>query len=118
MEILEGMEANAPVIINNDNDMLHEWYLKNKETKNIITYGIENQSDIMAKNIVQLENASEFDVEINGANYHARVNVRRKSLRNKLTMRNMCGHTKQHRNKQNSRRHKRIRTYKKQNGNN
>lgn len=77
MEILEGMEEGNAIIINNDNDMLHDWYLKNRKDKNIITYGIENESNIMAKNIVSLENASEFDVEIRGTNYHARVNVRR-----------------------------------------
>ena len=55
LEILEGMEARGLVVINNDNDMLHDWYLKNKVTKNIITYGIQNQSDIMAKNIETFE---------------------------------------------------------------
>ena len=49
------MEARGLVVINNDNDMLHDWYLKNKATKNIITYGIQNQSDIMAKNIEAFE---------------------------------------------------------------
>ena len=49
------MEARGLVVINNDNDMLHDWYLKNKATKNIITYGIQNQSDIMAKNIETFE---------------------------------------------------------------
>lgn len=76
------MEEDAPIIINNDNDMLHEWYLKNKETKNIMTYGIQNQSDIMAENIVELENGTEFDVEIEGKTYRAKINVRRKTLRN------------------------------------
>ena len=71
------MEEGNAIIMNNDNDMLHDWYLKNRKDKNIITYGIENESNIMAKNIVSLENASEFDVEIRGTNYHARVNVRR-----------------------------------------
>lgn len=75
LEITEGMDENSPIIINNDNDMLHDWYLKNKGSKNIITYGIENPSDIMAENIVSLENGSEFDVKINGKSYHAKINI-------------------------------------------
>ena len=75
LEILEGMDKNAPIIINNDNDLLHEWYLKNKDTKNIITYGIDNQSDVMAKNITSFENGSEFEVDINNKTYKAKINV-------------------------------------------
>lgn len=108
MEILEGMEANSPIIINNDNDLLHDWYEKNKTRKNIITYGIENQSDIMAKNIESLENASEFDIEIQGTNYHIRVNVRRQTFCNKFAMCSSSRITKWNRNKQNTRWHKSI----------
>lgn len=50
LEILEGAE-NPTIIINNDDKLLNEWYEKNKKDKNIITYGIKNQSDVMAKNI-------------------------------------------------------------------
>ena len=62
MEILEGLQTNK-VVINNDNDLLHEWALKNKEKYDISTYGIENDSDIMAKNIKAYENKSEFTVD-------------------------------------------------------
>ena len=75
LEILEGMDENGIIVINNDNDMLHNWYLQNKEKKNIITYGIEEASDVMAKNIVNYENMSEFDVEINKNTYRVQVNV-------------------------------------------
>lgn len=80
LEILEGMEARGLVVINNDNDMLHDWYLKNKAKKNIITYGIENESDIMAKNIEFTESGSRFDVEVEGDIYKAEVNVRRRAF--------------------------------------
>lgn len=59
LEILEGLQGNT-VVINNDNDLLHEWALENKEKYNIITYGIKNQSTYMAKNINSYENKSEF----------------------------------------------------------
>ena len=76
------MEENARVIINNDNDMLHEWYIKNKDTKNIITYGIQNESDIMAKNIVELQEGTTFEVEIEGKTYNVKINVRRNAFCN------------------------------------
>lgn len=80
LEMLDGMDKESPVIINNDNDLLHEWYLKNKGIRNIITYGIDNESDIMAKNIVLSELGSKFDVEIEGKIYNAKINVRRNTL--------------------------------------
>ncbi len=63
LEILEGMEKKN-LIINNDNDLLHEWYQNNKEEYNIITYGIENLSDVEANEIQEYEEYSEFICEI------------------------------------------------------
>lgn len=48
LEILEGCE-NPVVIINNDNDLLHNWYEENKDKLNIKTYGIKEKSDLNAK---------------------------------------------------------------------
>ena len=64
LEILEGMEKDSLLIINNDNDMLHSWYLENKDKRNIMTYGIEEKSDIMAKSIVLSDEGSKFQVEV------------------------------------------------------
>lgn len=58
LEILEGLSKDGYIIINNDNDLLHKWYIENKENKNIITYGIENESKYMAQNIILKENGS------------------------------------------------------------
>ena len=60
LEILEGLDKNGTLIINNDNDLLHEWYLKNKNKYNILTIGIDNESDFLAKDIVELDNSSTF----------------------------------------------------------
>ena len=54
LEITEGLSGK--LIINNDNDMLHNYYLNNKD--NIITVGINNESDIMATDISYGENTS------------------------------------------------------------
>ena len=61
LEILDGAE-NPCIIINNDNDLLHNWYEQNKHNWKIQTYGIHNQSDIHAENIVLNEENSKFDV--------------------------------------------------------
>jgi UDP-N-acetylmuramoyl-tripeptide--D-alanyl-D-alanine ligase len=54
LEITEGLSGK--LIINNDNDMLHDYYLSNKD--NIITVGINNDSDILAKDISYEGNTS------------------------------------------------------------
>lgn len=48
LEILEGLQGNT-VVINNDNDLLNKWAKENHDKYNIITYGIVNDSDYMAK---------------------------------------------------------------------
>lgn len=60
LEILEGLEIGGTVIINNDNDLLHKWYLENKEKYSIITYGIENESNYMAEQIEAREDGSSY----------------------------------------------------------
>ena len=74
LEILEG-NPKAKVIINNDNDLLHKWYKENKEKYNITTYGIKNQSDFNAKNIILAQNGSEFICNINKEDEKIRVPV-------------------------------------------
>lgn len=59
LEILEGM-VQPKIIINNDNDLLHNWSLQNKENLEIHTFGIENESDLNAKNIELREDGSDF----------------------------------------------------------
>lgn len=74
LEILEGLNENGTVIINNDNDLLHEW--KEKENKyNICTYGIEEKSDYMAYNISEAADGSTFDIDIENNTYNIKVPV-------------------------------------------
>ena len=74
LEILEGCE-NPTIIINNDNDLLHNWYEKNKEDRNTITYGIQEKSDLNAKNIVLTPNNSEYTCTLDGENIKIKVPV-------------------------------------------
>ena len=64
LEILEGLKPNGKLIINNDNDLLHEYYLENKDN-NIVTIGINNNSNYMASNIEYIENGSKFNIDDN-----------------------------------------------------
>jgi UDP-N-acetylmuramoyl-tripeptide--D-alanyl-D-alanine ligase len=67
LEVLEGME-NGKIIINNDNDLLHKWNLEDKKEIKI-TFGINEKSDYIAKNINMKEDGNEFTVEINSQEY-------------------------------------------------
>jgi len=77
LEILEGLAENGTIVINNDNDLLHDWYEKNKQKseRNIITYGIENSSDIMAENITLKEDGSTFTAKIKEETFSITVPV-------------------------------------------
>lgn len=59
LEILEGMIV-PKIIINNDNDLLRKWYEKNKNKIEIHTFGIQNESELTAKDIKLKEESSEF----------------------------------------------------------
>ncbi len=75
LEILDGMTKNSPIIINNDNDLLHKWYIENKNNYNIITYGIENKSDYNATNINLEELKSTFELNIKNNNTKFEINI-------------------------------------------
>ena len=74
LEILEGMEK-PKIVINNDNDLLHEWYELNKEKIEIHTFGINNNSDCMAINIKEEENSSSFTCDLNSNKFQENVPV-------------------------------------------
>jgi len=62
LEIIEGLAENGKIIINNDNDMLNNWHLENN-LKNVITYGIDNESNFSAYNIESYADKSIFKIE-------------------------------------------------------
>lgn len=70
LEILEGLKDNGKLIINNDNDLLHEYYLENRNS-NIITIGIDNNSHYLASNIKFQEDLTVFN--INNKEYSVNV---------------------------------------------
>ena len=74
LEILSGMK-DKKIIINNDNDLLHNWYLENKDKLSIITYGIENESDVMAKDIKLAEDGSTFTCKFNNEKVEVEIPI-------------------------------------------
>ena len=61
LEIIEGL--NGPLIINNDNDILHDNIEYIRSLNKIITIGIDNDSDYMAKDINS--DLTEFKIDNN-----------------------------------------------------
>lgn len=49
LELVEYLKG--PLVINNDNDMLHDHILDIKSSCDVVTFGIDNESDYMASNI-------------------------------------------------------------------
>lgn len=76
LEIVEGLQDGGTLVINNDNDMLHKWHEENRSDKyNVVTFGIENESDIMAEDVVMTENGSTYKVRVNGKEYNVNIAV-------------------------------------------
>lgn len=63
LEIINGMDEDGILFINNDNDLLNKY--KDDININIVTFGIENESDYMAKNIEDNVFSSNFTVDNN-----------------------------------------------------
>lgn len=76
LEILDGLQENGTLVINNDNDLLHKWNEENSNTNfKVLTFGMENKSDIMPYDIVLTENGSTYKIDIDGKTYEVNVSV-------------------------------------------
>ena len=77
LEILEGLSEEGTIVINNDNELLHNWYEEKKNTypQTIITYGIQTKSDIMAKDITLAEDGSTFTAKTKEEEFTIQVPV-------------------------------------------
>lgn len=72
MEIVAGMDDNATIIINNDNDMLSTIEIDRLE---LIKIGIENGVDLKANNLVLNDSSSRFDLNYQGNIYCVEIPV-------------------------------------------
>ena len=75
LEILEGLNLQGTVITNYDNDLLHNWYEKAKENYHILTYGLQQGSNIMGRDVIFEENGSKCEAVINDKTYEVSIPV-------------------------------------------
>lgn len=78
LEIKDGLLDGGKLIINNDNDLLHEYYLNNPQ--DIISVGVDNTSDIMAKNLEIKNDKYYFDICYQNNIYHAEIPILSKAF--------------------------------------
>lgn len=74
LEILEGLSEEGTLIINNDNDLLHEWN-KNQTKYKVKTFGIDNKSDFMAEEIQMTQQGSTFKTVVAQNKFNVEVKV-------------------------------------------
>lgn len=75
LEIVDGMSKGSTLIINNDNDLLHDVTL---EKVDVVKVGIDCKSSFQAENVLLNENDSEFDIVFNDIRKHVYVPVQGK----------------------------------------
>lgn len=80
LEMLEGITEDKVIIMNNDNDLLREWLLTNRERYvnngyNVFSYGIDNNSDYMAKDVVLEEFGSKYNLSIDDKKYEVTIPI-------------------------------------------
>lgn len=75
LEILEGLNPKGTVIVNYDNDLLHNWYEKEKANYQILTYGLQEGSTILGKNTVFEENGSKCQAIIAHKTYEVCIPI-------------------------------------------
>jgi len=64
LEIIQGLQETGTLIINNDCDLLKEWQEKENKSKlfDVLTYSINQNSDLKAENIEMTEKETKFEV--------------------------------------------------------
>ncbi len=75
LEMIAGMDKDSILILNNDDDLLHAYYEEHKEKRKIVTIGINEESDFLAKNIVLKENSTTFTAVFYGKEYDVYVPI-------------------------------------------
>lgn len=67
-KLFEMLSTNALAVLNKDDDVYEEFKAATKAR--VVSYGIENESEIMAKDIQLFIDHSEFDLILKGNTYH------------------------------------------------
>ena len=69
LEVIDGMEENAPLILCGDDEYLGKAEL----SRRIVRFGFDKKNDVCADNIVSKDNGENFDLHYNGETYSAEV---------------------------------------------
>lgn len=72
LEIVEGLSKDGILIVNNDNDLLHNLKIDNT---NILTVGIDNKSTYMAQDIKIMNESMTFNVNDNNKLININLNI-------------------------------------------
>ena len=73
LEILEGLKSDGELVINNDNDLLHNWALTSNGGYDVVTFGIDNISNVMPRNVELQEDKSIYNIEVKGVMYKVSI---------------------------------------------
>lgn len=73
LEILDGMEADAPLMICGDDEYLGKLTAADAGGRRLIRYGLSEDNDVYASDIVHDESGEEFTVHYSGKTYAARI---------------------------------------------
>lgn len=75
LEILDGMDENAPLIVYGDNEFLGKLTSENIGGKRLIRYGLNRKFDVYATAVSQTESGGRFTLHYKGDSYKAAVPV-------------------------------------------
>lgn len=73
LEILDGEEKDAPLIVNGSDEYLGKLTADELDGRRIVKYGFSDSLDVYADNIVHREDGEAFSLHYNGNTYEARV---------------------------------------------
>lgn len=75
LEILDGMDENAPLIVYGDNEFLGGLTSEKIGGRRLIRYGLNRKFDVYATAVSQTENGGRFTLHYKGSSYKAEVPV-------------------------------------------
>ena len=73
LEILDGMESGAPLIVCGDDEYLGRLTKEQTGSHKLVRYGLNAENDVYARNIRHVEGGEEFTLNYNSAEYEAKV---------------------------------------------
>ena len=73
LEILDGMESGAPLIVCGDDEYLGRLTAEQTGSHRLVKYGLSGENDVFASDIKHVEGGEEFTLNHNGNKYKAKI---------------------------------------------